>query len=243
MRADTLSMILASALLLPNGADAAVVVTYRGNNPNVLPLGLTGATQFDINGDGTDDFRFLSNGFFASLDTLGDNRVSAFIDATGFYDPQVVPISLGMEIGAPSSFPYFSLPGAWQSGADSGSPNGLLLGYDTSGFMQFSNAYIAVEFGAGDGIHYGWIQYTGFSVAKPFAINTPGGFVDSWGWETEPGVPIFAGQVPEPTQSVLLCISLATMPARRHGSPRHNKARLCNPHQPLLKNDHPYIQP
>lgn len=228
MRAITLSLILASAPLLPPGADAAVVVTYRGNNPNVLPLGLTGTTRFDINGDGTDDLRFTSNGFFASLNTLGDNRVSAFIDTTGFYTPQVVPASLGMEIGASSSFPYFSLPGAWHSGADSGSPNGLLLGYDTSGFMQFSNAHIAVEFRADDGIHYGWIQYMGFSVATPFAINTPGGFVDSWGWETEPGVPIFAGQVPEPTQSVLLWIGLATMLARRHRKARHNNRR-CRP--------------
>ena len=100
--------------------------------------------------------------------------------------------------------------------------------------MQFSNAYIAVEFGADDGIHYGWIQYMGFSVAKPFAINTPGGFVDSWGWETAPGVPIFGGQVPEPTQRVLLCIGLTTILARRHRKVGHNKASIVTPAQPRV---------
>lgn len=237
MRATTLSLILASAPLLPHGADAAVVVTYRGNSPNVLPLGLTGATQFDINGDGTDDFRFLSNGFFASLDTLGDNRVSAFIDETGFYSHQIVPVEFGYQIGPSSTFPYFGLPGTWHSADEVPTyTSGFLLGYDTSGFMQFSSSYIAVEFRADDGIHYGWIQYTGFGVAQvpilgpngeilgyTMGINQPGGFVDSWGWETEPGVPILAGQIPEPTQSVLIWIGLATMLARRHRNPRPNR--------------------
>lgn len=230
MRHITLILVLASVPLLPRGADAAVVVTYRGDNPNVLPVVNTGTTLFDIDGDGTADFRFLSNGFFASLDTLGDNRVSAFIDETGFYSHQIVPVEFGYQIGPSSSFPYIALPGAWHSADEVPTyTSGFLLGYHTSGFMQFADAYIAVEFRTDDRIHYGWIRYTGFGVAQvPIVgpngeilgyttrINQPGGFVDSWGWETEPGVPIFAGQIPEPSQSVLLCIGLATLLARRH---------------------------
>ena len=149
--------------------------------------------------------------------------MSAFIDPTAFFDSQVVPVSVGAEIGPSSSFPYLdpffpgfgALPGAWHSGGESADPAGFLLGYGTSGFMQYSNAYIGVEFMAADGIHYGWIQYQGFSVAYPFAINVPGGWVNSWGWETTPGVPIIAGSVPEPGRLLLLICSLAARVLRR----------------------------
>lgn len=240
MRAVTLSLILASSPLLPHGADAAIVVTYRGDGENVLYPHEVGATDFDINGDGTDDYRFSSNGFFASLDTFGSNRVSAFIDQTGFYSHQIVPVGFGFQIGPTSSFPYFSLAGAWHSANEVPNyTNGFLLGYGTSGFMQFEDSHIGVEFWADDGIHYGWIQYTGFSVAQfPVyspegmllgyiqGIDQPGGLVDSWAWETEPGVPIFAGQIPEPAPCVQLCIGLATMLAGRHRKPRQNKSLL-----------------
>ncbi|MBL9132336.1 MAG: hypothetical protein JNG86_14120, partial [Verrucomicrobiaceae bacterium] len=92
-----LSTVLFILITLPPLREAvgAVVVTHRGSNPNVLPVHLTGTTPFDINGDGTNDLVFSANGFFSSLDTIGTNRVSAFIDLTEFYTPQVVPVSLG----------------------------------------------------------------------------------------------------------------------------------------------------
>ena len=176
---------------------------------------MTGVTPFDINADGIFDFQFSSNGLFASFDTYGTNRASAFIDPTLFYEHQIVPVTFGVEIGANSSFPYTSLPGAWHSASEIPYPPGFLLGYATSGFMQYARAYIAVEFLAADGIHYGWIQYEGFSVARPLALNTPGGFVDSWGWETQPNTPIFAGQTPEPSRVVYLLLGMTPLLRRR----------------------------
>lgn len=205
-------------------AVAAVVVTYRGSNPPPLLPGLTGTVPFDMNADGIFDFQFHCNGFFAAFDTFGTNRASAFIDLTEFYEHQIVPVSLGAEIGPSSLFPYLDpvfpgfglLPGAWHSGDEIPTyVAGFNLGYATSGFMQYSNAYIGVEFMAADGIHYGWIQYEGFSVARPLAINTPGGWVNSWGWETEPNKPIFAGQVPEPSRAMLLLLGILSIFHRR----------------------------
>lgn len=205
--------------LLPSldQAAAAVVVTYRGSSPPVLEPSRVSYTPFDINSDGTFDLLFINNGFFASLDTYGSNRVSASIDSTEFYDPQIVPVSLGAEISPLSDFPYSSfVVGAWH-GADelNGYESGFLLGYANSGFMQYANGYIGVEFMAADGLHYGWIQYEGFSVARPFAINEPGGWVNSWAYESEPNTPIFAGSVPEPSRMLFLLAGTFALICRR----------------------------
>ena len=222
----TFAVIFAGLIALPplHEAAAAVVVTYRGSSPNPFsPNNNFANVPFDINADGTADFLFTSNLFFASFDTLGTNRVAAFIDPTEFYVHQVIPVSFGAEIGPGSAFPYVDpvfpgfgdLPGAWHSGDEIAYPAGFLLGYDTSGFMQYSNAYIGVEFMAADGIHYGWIQYQGFSVAFPFAINVPGGWVNSWGYETQPNTPLFAGQVPELSRAVFLLLGITSLFFRR----------------------------
>ncbi|MBL9130005.1 MAG: PEP-CTERM sorting domain-containing protein, partial [Verrucomicrobiaceae bacterium] len=66
---------------------------------------------------------------------------------------------------------------------------------------------------------YGWIKYVGFAVAQvpllgpngeilgyTLGINSPGGFVDEWGYETTPNTPIFAG-TPEPGRGVLMLVA------------------------------------
>lgn len=222
---------------LPKAA-AAVVVTYRGSNPNVLPVFLTGATPFDINADGVNDLLFNSNGLFASLDTYGSTRISAFIDLTGFYSHQVIPVSMGAEIGPGSSFDYTdpfvpgfgNIPGAWHSADEVPTyTSGFLLGYSNSGFMQYANGYIGIEFMAADGIHYGWIQYEGFAVAQVplYGLNgeiigytmgireAQGGFVNSWAWETTPNMPIMAGSVPEPGRVALSIFAFISIFLRR----------------------------
>ena len=217
-------------------AVAAVVVTYRGSNPPPLLPGLTGTVPFDMNADGVFDFQFHCNGFFAAFDTYGINRVSAFIDMSGFYEHQIVPVALGAEIGPGSAFPYLdpvfpgfgNLPGAWHSGNEITYPTGFTLGYATSGFMQFSNAYIGVEFMAADGVHYGWIKYIGFSVYQfPVfgpngellgyvnGVNEPGGVVNEWAYESTPNTPIVAGALPEPSRAMLLLLGIISILHRR----------------------------
>ena len=204
--------VLITLLLLPwTLSHAAVVVGYRGDAPNMLGPGRIMNSPFDINSDGTVDFVFQGHGIFSTLTSEGDNRYTGFIDATGFYSDQVVPIQAGTILGSDTSFTL----GGWYRGDESGSPIGFLLGYDTSGFMQFADAYIGVEFQAEDGIHYGWIHYVGFSVAKPFSINLNGGFIDSWAWETEPGKAIIAGLIPEPSPALLAAGGVVLLFSRR----------------------------
>ena len=205
-------------------ASAIVVVTYRGSAPNPLDLVLPKTSPFDINSDGIIDYTFYGTTFYSSFASSGDNQYIGLIDPTGFYTEQVVPIATGSILGADASISY----GGWYKGDERGSQIGFVLGYDTSGFMQFADAFIGVQFAAIDGIHYGWIQYTGFSVAKiPVyqqdgsilgyvdGINRHGGFVNSWGYETIPGKSIAAGIIPEPAMPLLVLVSSLVMFRRR----------------------------
>jgi hypothetical protein len=100
--------------------------------------------------------------------------------------------------------------------------------------MQSQDAYIGVEFDIDGDTHYGWIQYTGFYVAEftffspdgPVTVigaNVLGGFINSWGFESEPGVPIIAG-IPELSSSMLLVFSGFWLAGRRiRKQDGHNK--------------------
>lgn len=212
-------------LLLPSGTKAAVVVTQRGSSPYVMEPGVITDRTLDVDGDGTADFRFINSGLLAQLITLGNNRVVGFIDPLLQLSDQVVPVQFGHYITPEGPFPGNPV-GTWHRSTDNGG-NTLLLGYAGSGLMQFANAYIAVEFERAGSTHYGWIQYVGFSVYQfPFigpdgqiwgyvnGANTPGGIVDSWGWETTPNLGLPAG-VPEPGRSCLMSSGLVLCLMRR----------------------------
>ena len=62
--------------------------------------------------------------------------------------------------------------------------------------------YMGVEFDIGGLTHYGWIEIE----SREFI---PWVDVHRWAYQSEPGVPIRAGQVPEPSTVVLLLASLA----------------------------------
>lgn len=192
-------------LLIYLPADASVVVTYRGDAPN--PIAFTPAIEdvpFDINGDGVSDFIFRKTGFYASFLSEGENRFVGVLSSPPDHGGQVAPVPTGILIGPDATFPL----GDWYHYTDNGGTTGFNLGYSSDGLMQFSNAYIGVEFSIDDNIHYGWIHYIGFSVGDehgmPFSLDTPGGWVNSWAYNSIPGEGLYAGEVPEPATVALL---------------------------------------
>ncbi len=203
-------------------AQAAIVVVHRADTglPNVFRLGAAAfnTTPFDINGDGVADFTFSnSSGLLAVLYPEGGSRVVAIppvlIESGGHawhVDPKVIPLGAGTLIGSDA---VFSIGGEWYGDVS-------LLGYTSGGGLQFSNAYIGVEFQIGENTHYGWIHYVGWGVSHehglPSGGNIPGGWVNTWAYNSIPGAPIYAGQIPEPSTPLLAGIAgLASAFARR----------------------------
>ncbi len=212
-------------------ADAAIIVTHRGNSPNALSFHGVAHTSFDIDGNGVADFVFSnSSGIVAFLYSEGENRFVAipprYYESGGHawhIGAEVIPLEAGSLIGRDV---VFSMEGEWH-----GSPvgTGAALGYaasgpGASGLMQFANAYIGVEFRIGENIHYGWIHYIGFSVGfehgmppeLPMSVDWPGGWINTWAYNSIPGAPIHAGQIPEPSAPLLAGIAaVAAMTLRQ----------------------------
>ena len=68
--------------------------------------------------------------------------------------------------------------------------------------------YLGVEIDIDGQAHYGWIEIQ----SRP---NTTVAIVHRWAYESEPGVPIFAGRIPEPSAAALLFASLILSGRRR----------------------------
>lgn len=232
---------------------AAIVVHYPQPGDNPLnrwnePLDSDGPPfDLDLDNNGTNDFRLNRDYFGASFRTLEGNRVISTVvtDSGGNPGGWISPVQEGSILG---SAPVTD-KGGWNASGDVfggayilgvkfegmpdfGDPETIArLAEDYIG-MQLSDAYIGVEFEAEDGIHYGWIRFTGFPLmAFPIlnedgtfsgdylrGLNQPGGYIHSWAWETEPGKAIVAGAVPEPGSSILGGIAaLGLLAKRRRG--------------------------
>ncbi len=109
--------------------------------------------------------------------------------------------------------------GYFVAGVDSGVliPSGTAWGSDQyiyypgygSELPEGQQTYLGVRFDLGSGSQYGWIGVvrTGIEL-DAFA----------WGYETEPGVPIGAGAIPEPGTLAMLAVGVAAMAGRRRRS-------------------------
>jgi hypothetical protein len=214
-------LVLILSLLANSSAGAAVVVTYRGTSPNIFNREAPYLTDrdFDINSDGIADFRFTGDYFVPAIQGYNGNRFWSTLSIPPDLGGNVRPIPAGSVVGLDAAL----LPGAWHTHTDNGGGSGFSLF-----LLQHVDAYIGVEFQAADGIHYGWIQYTGYGVPQFPAYDLegnfqgfylswdhPGGMINSWAWETEPGKPILVGVVPEPGTWFLLSGAIGLSYCRR----------------------------
>jgi hypothetical protein len=218
MNWKTLSLL---PLLLLSEASGGVVATFRGNAPNVYGVSGTPTNEpFDVNADGIGDFYFTGGGFVTTFKANGSNRFIGMLSTLPDLGGNVDPVYRGDILGADTS----SLIGSWHRHTDNRGMSGFSLG-DGRRPLQAENAYIGVEFMAADGIHYGWIQYQGYSHPDTLfdtaigLFHPPagalGGLVNSWAYETEPGKPIIVGAVPEPSYSILFVMGLSTLLTKR----------------------------
>ena len=171
---------------------------------------------YDIDGNGPIDFTFAATISTAvGLRTERANRLVIVVDP---------PPNLG---GPVASLPFgFLIASSFQDSLMRWNSSDLLDGYLTpeefgassiiqvffSGHnTQFTErSAIAIEFEAEDGIHYGYFDIS------PATYIAPRITLHGWAWESQPGVPILASQVPEPSGLLLAGIATISLLSRRH---------------------------
>lgn len=202
----------------------ATVVTIALPEPQLLYDDLLGSyAPFDIDGNGSIDFTFGYSFSYVGLRTERANRLVIV--------PSPPPNIGGYVANLPSSFPIASDLGSsdivWISSDPSDnyvSPGEIafasIVQVLSTGTFSFFNGReaIGIEFESDLGTHYGY-----------FDIDAGSGYAGvtlyGWAYETQPGVPIMTGQVPEPSISVLFSIGLVALIARR--KPRQHRKLLA----------------
>jgi len=147
----------------------------------------------DIDNNGTIDFSFWGDvASSVGMHSQGVNRYLIVPDPPPNIGGPVAALEAGFLIGAQSgdgSLDWFN-HSAW-------APLMQSLSTGTAGEFWGTRAYIGIEFQMDDGMHYGWFDVEGSS-SSPYAE------VYGWAYETQPGVSIIAGAVPEPSTIMLL---------------------------------------
>lgn len=169
---------------------------------------------YDIDGNGTIDFTFIGDPSTASLRTERANRLVIVVDP---------PPNLG---GPVASLPFGYLIAnnlldsriRWTSSdivdgyvsPDEFVGTSIIQVFFSGHNTQFTErSVIGIEFEADDGIHYGYFDIS------PAPFIAPRITLHGWAWETQPGVPILAGRVPEPSAVILAGVATVSLLLRR----------------------------
>ncbi|MFT5471571.1 MAG: hypothetical protein ACI8UO_006706, partial [Verrucomicrobiales bacterium] len=132
--------------------------------------------------------------------TQGGNRVLAFEE---FGSLQAADLSEGSFIGAPPE-----TEAIWGSGSIPIQACFNAGGIVCFGGFQGGIEYLGLEFDINGNTHYGWIEIE----SREFFLFI---LIHRWAYESEPGVPIRAGLIPEPSAAVLLLSGLLLTARRR----------------------------
>jgi hypothetical protein len=150
--------------------------------------------SLDIDENGTVDFSFWGDvASSVGMHSEGVNRYLIVPSPPPNIGGPVAALEAGFLIGAQSDdgrLDWFGDNHDYWSGLMQSLSTG------TAGEFWGTRAYIGMEFQMNDGMHYGWFDVEGSS-SSPYAE------VHGWGYETEAGIPIIAGAVPEPSTIML----------------------------------------
>ncbi len=193
---------LAIVLLFGSRTLAVESVVWSGQQDIKMGPGATsdwlpslGWLLLDMNGDGSTDLRFDYVMNFTVQSQSGS--AVTVIPQPPYSILDAAPIAAGSVIASGSTWGSGTYPLVdWES-----IPGVGLMGAGSWAFI--SNGYMGVSFTAADGVHYGWVQVSSY--------NTMGAHINSWAYESQPGVSIEVGVVPEPTTLALFVIGLAIL--------------------------------
>jgi len=204
--------IIILGVLLPLCAEGAVI--YRSIAPGEVTDSSEGLLRnhIDLDGNGTIDFFTTTAGNEAAIVPTGNNRILSIVATLPDLGRAIAPLLGGEAIG----FDLIS-PMSWNGLADQINQfdDGGAIIYKCNGRVQpgsppecnsvipaLETRYVGLELEKDGNTHYGWVAINSeLSVLQH--VN-----VTAWAYETDPGVSIIAGAVPEPSGSFLLCLGL-----------------------------------
>lgn len=190
-----LKEILAGLALVTASASGAVVFTDMPDR-GFYSAGDWITQPIDFNVDGIDDMIFRNFGDQFAAFSTSTSAIAGIVATPPNQNSFAVPFESGSIIGA--SFPSSSLY-TWNEGY-SGLISVRLVGFETVvlGLWGGIEAYLGVQFKIGENTHYGWVQ------VENIFDDVGGGIIKAFAYESEPGVPIIAGAVPEPSGAMLV---------------------------------------
>lgn len=175
--------------------------------------------HIDLDGDGQRDFYTSTAQGMATIIPDGNNRVLAIDERPPDLGWSILPLTAGELIGEAST-----VLGNWRGLADrvnefhlggafiyqcvvvgAGMPVCISLIEDGDVVN-----YVGLELERDGETRYGWI-----ALGTPVLFGTHTVDVYAWAYETEPGVPIAAGAIPEPSVALLLIVGGALLLRRR----------------------------
>ncbi|MBM3883236.1 MAG: PEP-CTERM sorting domain-containing protein [Verrucomicrobia bacterium] len=185
----------------PSGAQGTIAY-YQPSTPIQLwippdSFDISRQLLFSFDGGSTPDLTFAYDFHFIGVRPEFNARILTSMSPPPNVGGSVMPLSAGFSIGPNSASDALQWLG--QIPPYEFSFNPLIQCFDVgcTGDFRGQRAYMGVEFERAGAAHYGWIL---LQVSE----NAPFGLIESWAWETRPGVPIFAGAVPEPSTLALL---------------------------------------
>ncbi len=205
---------IVAAVAFGPAAHAAVVVTALPD-PLFLRDEFFGSYHpVDVDSNGTSDFAFAYSFSFVGLRTEAYNR--AVIRLIGPVGGRISPLPNGFSINSTIGTELLSEL-QWSSSdfidgfvePDENAYISIVQVLSTGSASDFSGrSAIGIEFHAADGVHYGYLD---IDAGPGYAGITLYG----WAYESRPGVPIFAGQVPEPSSSIFIGVGTVSLLLRR----------------------------
>ncbi len=180
------------AISATGSAQAGIV--YSGPQDIQVPVG-SAPFFIDFDGDSAADFAIANKA--SGPGNLLISAASAGIVSTN--SPFADALSLGTPISGSSPFKGYTVMG----GVVPGDPT-----QDFGPWADAQNQYLGVSFTAGDSLtHYAWVEVS-FPSTGP---NAGTATVEGWAYETDPGVGINAGAVPEPSTLALSLLALGSV--------------------------------
>lgn len=216
MSRNLLTATIAAALALGPAAHAAVVITALSSPLELRTDFFSTFEPVDVDGNGTVDFTFGYDFAAVGIQTERSNRIVIRLDPPPNIGGPPTSLSIGYALSSTlvaegfEDFLWASsdfLGGFVSPGENAFSVISIALSTGSASDFNGRGA-IGFEFQAQDGIHYGYFD---ISASKGYAGLTLYG----WAYESQPGVAILVGQVPEPSALILFGMATISFLSRR----------------------------